>query len=310
MENKHPSLLLYLPIVWCTKFRLVTIDVFKEDRAQNRSMTDGLTLITESDWKLFCEEWEVPDGKAIVAEIDIENCKSNKLDGAHEEVPSSEAHFNPSGDGLNSDLEGKSIIRTTPEVCEDCIGERESQQLMQKLNYHNEDIRVFLVHGKEVPRSVLEASGTIFEPDRRTSKRSRRNSTSSSIDLKVSGSTSIYQLKMMIWESFGVVKENQKLHKGSREIDADESATLADRNIFPGDVLWVIDTEIYENRDIADELSEPKESWQTEEGFRGTLLTSDALCQDPFGKVYANANMSPARLFRGEHAKTVATENV
>lgn len=47
-----------------------------------------------------------------------------------------------------------------------------------------------------------------------------------------------------------VVKENQKLHKGTVEIEGD-SATLADKSIFPGDVLWVTDTEIHENRDIA-----------------------------------------------------------
>jgi ubiquitin carboxyl-terminal hydrolase 48 len=46
------------------------------------------------------------------------------------------------------------------------------------------------------------------------------------------------------------VKENQKLHKGSDEIE-DDFASLADKSIFPGDVLWVRDTEIYENRDIA-----------------------------------------------------------
>lgn len=103
------------------------------------------------------------------------------------------------------------------------------------------------------------------------------------------------------------MKENQKLHKGSVEIEGD-SATLADKNIFPGDVLWVSDSEIHENRDIAgtkeplagnlsetidpfmrkkpiflrlsDELSEQKlESHQTEEGFRGTLLLSDVSIQ-------------------------------
>lgn len=47
-----------------------------------------------------------------------------------------------------------------------------------------------------------------------------------------------------------VVKENQVLHKGTRIID-DEVATLADMNIFPGDKLWVNDSEIHENRDIA-----------------------------------------------------------
>jgi len=37
----------------------------------------------------------------------------------------------------------------------------------------------------------------------------------------------------------------------------------------------VRDSEIYENRDIADEISEQKgDTLQAEEGFRGTLLTS------------------------------------
>lgn len=40
------------------------------------------------------------------------------------------------------------------------------------------------------------------------------------------------------------------LHKGSNLIE-EESATLADMNIFPGDVLWVRDSEKHENRDIA-----------------------------------------------------------
>lgn len=47
-----------------------------------------------------------------------------------------------------------------------------------------------------------------------------------------------------------VVKENQILRKGARIIDK-ETATLADMNIFPGDKLWVIDSEIHEHRDIA-----------------------------------------------------------
>jgi len=47
-----------------------------------------------------------------------------------------------------------------------------------------------------------------------------------------------------------VMKENQELHKGTQVIDQ-ESATLADMNIFPGDKLWVRDTEIHEHRDIA-----------------------------------------------------------
>lgn len=75
---------------------------------------------------------------------------------------------------------------------------------MQKLNYCNEDIYVYFVRGKEAPKSFLEASETTFDPDRRVSKRSRKTNSGNQISLNVSGSTSLYQLKMMIWESFGV----------------------------------------------------------------------------------------------------------
>ncbi|OMO60953.1 hypothetical protein CCACVL1_23793, partial [Corchorus capsularis] len=50
--------------------------------------------------------------------------------------------------------------------------------------------------------------------------------------------------------SFGrwqVVKENQILNKGSQIIDQ-ETATLADMNIFLGDRLWVKDSEIHQDR--------------------------------------------------------------
>ncbi|KAJ0987329.1 hypothetical protein J5N97_005685 [Dioscorea zingiberensis] len=249
--------------------------------SQKVSTTDGLTIIPESDWKLFCEEWNLPEAKGICAEIALTNSSSGGLSGSCKEMPISDEDLKCSIDEANDDLEArKPFIRTIPEICESCIGERESCELMRKLNYSDGDICIYLVRGKEVPRSILESTCAASEPDRRTSKRSRKTSFGNSINLNVSGSTSIYQLKMMIWEAFGVVKENQKLHKGSVEIEGD-SATLADKNIFPGDVLWVRDTEIHENRDIADELSEQKaESQLVEEGFRGTLLTSDVFIQD------------------------------
>lgn len=80
---------------------------------------------------------------------------------------------------------------------------------MRKLNYSEGDICVHLVRGKEVPRSILEASCAASEPDRRTSKRSRKTSFGNSINLNVSATTSIYQLKMMIWEAFGVSNVNR-----------------------------------------------------------------------------------------------------
>ncbi|XP_027353801.1 ubiquitin carboxyl-terminal hydrolase 26-like [Abrus precatorius] len=248
---------------------------------QRESSVGGLTIISENDWKCFCEEWGGIETEGISATIDHVNNSEKVLTGSGEEMLMGEDQLG-TGDKMNNENgTGQILIRTCPEVCESCIGERESCELMQKLNYCNEDICVILVRGKEVPRSILEASKGIIETDRRVSKRSRKTKNGSSISLKVSASTSLYQLKMMIWESFGVVKENQILHKGDRTIDAEnECATLADVNIFAGDQIIVRDSEIHENRDIADELCNDKMDLQhTEEGFRGTLLTANVSSQ-------------------------------
>jgi ubiquitin carboxyl-terminal hydrolase 48 len=66
------------------------------------------------------------------------------------------------------------------------------------------------VRGKEAPKSIREASLAVPVTDRRTSKRSRRTTTGNLISLKVSGSTTVYQLKLMIWESLGVCHAHRK----------------------------------------------------------------------------------------------------
>ncbi|XP_021276622.1 ubiquitin carboxyl-terminal hydrolase 26 isoform X1 [Herrania umbratica] len=243
---------------------------------QKGSTTDRLTIITENDWKCFCEEWGGTEEDGISAVIELSSTEN--LAGCCEDMPISVQQLDLSNE-VNNEVESRQlVIRTCPEACEECIGERESCELMQKLNYADEEIYVYLVRGKEAPKSILQAS-EYSEPDRRTSKRSRRTNNGNLLNLKVSASTSIYQLKMMIWESLGVVKENQILHKGSRIIDQ-EMSTLADMNIFPGDRLWVKDSEIHEDRDIADELSDQKLNVDNiEEGFRGTLLTANISSQ-------------------------------
>ncbi|KAJ6730494.1 UBIQUITINYL HYDROLASE 1-RELATED [Salix viminalis] len=241
---------------------------------QKSSSTDALTIITENDWISFCEEWGGNKEKGIMAIIESSDVAESNLGGCGEDMPRCKDHPSSQDEASNDPEIRQPVIRTTPEICEDCIGERKSHELAKKLNYFNEDISVSLVRGKEAPRSILEASSATSETDRRASKRSRKTSYGTSVNLKVSGSTSLYRLKMMIWELLGVVKENQVLHKGSMIIDQ-ESATLADLSIFPGDKLWVQDSEIHEHRDIADEIADQKANAQDpEKGFRGTLLTT------------------------------------
>nr|GEV53258.1 ubiquitin carboxyl-terminal hydrolase 26 [Tanacetum cinerariifolium] len=244
---------------------------------QNASAVDELTIVTENDWTLFCKDWNGIEENGISAELDVTVAAEAVMLGTSEEMLIIAEENGNSSDDANGETDSQvPTIKTFPQVCEECIGERESFELVRKLNYSNEDICICFVRGKEPPKYILEGSANMLEPNnRRISKRSRRTSYGNSVNLNVSGSTTLYELKMMIWQSFGIVKENQILHKGSNIVDG-ETSTLADMCIFPGDVMWVTDSEIHENRDIADELSDTRmEEQQSEGGFRGTLLTSN-----------------------------------
>ncbi|WJX67619.1 Ubiquitin carboxyl-terminal hydrolase 26, variant 2 [Trifolium repens] len=122
----------------------------------------GLTLITEEDWKCFCKEWDT--------EIQGVSAEFENMDNMNNEFGNCQV-----------------LIKTCPEVCESCIGEKESH----KFHYCNEDICVIFVRGK----------------GRR--KRSRKAEFNSSTNLEVSASTSLYTLKMLIWDYFGLVNEKK-----------------------------------------------------------------------------------------------------
>lgn len=78
---------------------------------------DGLTLISENDWMLFSEDWNVMDGKGISAEIAFRNSSVKKVAGSCEEMPISEEDLSRSVDEANDDLEARRpYIKTYPEV--------------------------------------------------------------------------------------------------------------------------------------------------------------------------------------------------
>ncbi|KAL6498056.1 Ubiquitin carboxyl-terminal hydrolase 26 [Orobanche gracilis] len=170
---------------------------------QKSAAIDGLTLITEDDWRLLREEWGGIESKCISARIEIDNCVEDNKTEVYKDMLISEDNVTMF-DEVNIRLSGRPIVKTSPQVCEECIGERENSELLKKLNYTNEDICVCLIRGKEPTKPVIEASRSIMDPSRRTSKRSRKATHGNSVNLNVSGSTSVYQLKIMIWESFGV----------------------------------------------------------------------------------------------------------
>lgn len=75
-----------------------------------------MTIITENDWKCFCEEWGGEEDKGISAIIEYSYYAENTLAGSCEEIPVSEEHLTLHDD-VNSENESRQpVIRTCPEV--------------------------------------------------------------------------------------------------------------------------------------------------------------------------------------------------
>lgn len=78
--------------------------------------TDGLTVITENDWKCFCEEWGGIEGKGISAWIELSSAAGSNLDSSCEEMPKGEedqGHL----DEVNDENETRiPLMKTSPEV--------------------------------------------------------------------------------------------------------------------------------------------------------------------------------------------------
>ncbi|XP_062216540.1 ubiquitin carboxyl-terminal hydrolase 26-like isoform X2 [Phragmites australis] len=84
---------------------------------QKTSNTDGSTMIPESDWKLFSEEWSVTPGKGIYAEIAFSKSSRDKLHGSSEAIPNMDEDLDQSLDDANDDLGArKPYVKTNPEA--------------------------------------------------------------------------------------------------------------------------------------------------------------------------------------------------
>lgn len=75
--------------------------------------TDTLTIITDDDWKLFCEDWGGTAAKGITAEIDF---LGNDFVGSSEDMAISEEHMNWNDESNVGPESRRFIIKISPEV--------------------------------------------------------------------------------------------------------------------------------------------------------------------------------------------------
>lgn len=78
-----------------------------------------MTIISENDWKCFCEEWGGIETKGLSATIDNINDSENVLTGSSEEMQICEDQLG-TGDKVNNENgTGQFLIKTCPEVIQD-----------------------------------------------------------------------------------------------------------------------------------------------------------------------------------------------
>ncbi|MCO5549423.1 hypothetical protein L7F22_002894 [Adiantum nelumboides] len=158
---------------------------------QSNPNDDMFTVVQEEDWVDLCARWNVDFAYSIQAFV-MEPTKQGDATTGFKEVEKTE---------MAQDDSCAPFLLTKPEVCHICIEERESTELIQKLQYVDEEVYVDIVEGDEPPKALLEP----VKGERRVSKRARRGPMCNKrVGLKVSGVTTVYQLKLMIWEASSV----------------------------------------------------------------------------------------------------------
>eukprot|EP00850_Spirogloea_muscicola_P018334 SM000167S02947 [mRNA] locus=s167:54297:65845:- [translate_table: standard] len=281
--------------------------VLRRNDVMQRSMRDDdLTVVTEEDWLGIAAHWGADEALRVEAFLEAppDAASAATCEGtAAVEAPESTAAFKVAAPGgANGDAgcvppatNGLLRLQTKPEICTDCLRQQELAELESRLHFEDAEIMVELAFGKEPPSSSAASAAAAVPPQlgaaavgsgaeaaegERRSRRVRKASamTGGRISLRVSWAMLVGQLKMLIWESLGVTKDNQRLGIGSMEL-ADDDASLAACGISPGSHLWVVDTGRHEDRDIAEELPSGDllfEDGAMEEGFKGTGLLGGA----------------------------------
>lgn len=75
-----------------------------------------MTIITENDWKCFCEEWGGTEEKGIYAIIEYSYNAGNTLVASCEEMPVFEERLSSHDEETSESESRQPVIRTCPEV--------------------------------------------------------------------------------------------------------------------------------------------------------------------------------------------------
>ncbi|XP_070561679.1 ubiquitin carboxyl-terminal hydrolase 48-like isoform X2 [Ptychodera flava] len=187
-------------------------------------------------------------------------------------------------------------FRCTPEICEECISQRISKEEKERKEYTDETIYIRKLTDTEKPNFALleglddaadisdgsirddadpdftqdsKGKKTGINQDKQIRRSSRHRRTRGEKQITVSASNTLKELKLKVMHVFSVAPFDQHLMFESGRHILDDTATLGDLGVTPGEVLYLKVDLPCEDPLLMDDIIK---ACAPEEGFKGTGL--------------------------------------
>jgi ubiquitin C-terminal hydrolase len=177
----------------------------------------------------------------------------------------------PGQEGENNTEEGRELLMecvTSPELCEECILDREKAIRASLLNFQGQEIMVEMVADEAAAKELSSAvDSSALE---RKSKRARKGRA----PIVVDSTTSLENAKLRMFEALSVHPKNVRAFLRGTEL-VDDAKTMMEYEIVPSDELKIVDTGEFDPNDLSSIFPDvviTREDDKELEGFGGTAL--------------------------------------
>ena len=154
---------------------------------------------------------------------------------------------------------------TVPQICHECIIDREKAIRASLLNFESQEVMVEIV-----PDEAAAVGLKAADANQRQSKRARKGRAPIIVD----SSTTLENAKLRMFEALGVHPKNVRAFLRGTEL-LDDSKQLLDYEVVPMDEIRIIDTGVFDVNDLTSIFPDvvlPDLDREGQEGFTGTAL--------------------------------------
>ena len=154
---------------------------------------------------------------------------------------------------------------TDPQLCHECIIDREKAIRVSLLNFESQEVMVEIVADEAAAVGPKAA-----DANQRQSKRARKGRAPIIVD----STTTLENAKLRMFEALGVHPKNVRAFLRGTEL-MDDSKQLLDYEVVPMDEIRIIDTGVFDVTDLTSIFPDvvlPDRDNDTREGFTGTAL--------------------------------------